>query len=169
MSYGPETYSRPAGPSATPTAAPPPAVHPGDGGRRVRWATEPTTAELVQQASEQVARLVRDELALARAEVAAKARHAGAGAGLLGGGGLLALYGVGALVLAAILGLAVVLPGWLAALIVGAALLVLAAMLGLSGGVQLRMAVPPVPQRVARSVRADLDTVTNAVRGRGRA
>jgi hypothetical protein len=168
MSYGPETYSGPAGPSATPTAAPSPAAYPGDGGRQVRWAPEPTTAELVQQASEQISRLVRDELALARAEVASSARHAGAGAGLLGGGAVLALYGIGALVLAAILGLAVVLPGWLAALIVGGGLLVLAAMIGLSGGVQLRNAMPPVSQRVMSSVRADLDTVTNAVRSRGR-
>lgn len=48
--------------------------------------SEPSTAELVQRAAEQVSRLVRDELALARAELTAKGKHAGIGAGLLAGG-----------------------------------------------------------------------------------
>lgn len=157
MSQAPESQAPP------PPPPPPPAPPRPDGGA-VRVAGEPSTAELVQHASEQITRLVRDELALARSEVAAKARHAGVGAGLFGGGGVLALYGVGALVLAAVLGLAVVLPGWLSALIVGGALLVLAAVLAVTGRWQVRQAVPPVPQRVARSVRADLDTVTTAVR-----
>jgi uncharacterized membrane protein YqjE len=129
---------------------------------------ERSTAELVQHASEQIIRLVKDELALARVELAEKGRHAGRGAGLLGGGGLVALYGLGALVIAAVLGLAVVVPTWLAALIVGAALLVIAGLLALSGGFQVRQAVPPVPDEMAQSVRTDLESVAAAMRYRGR-
>ena len=44
-----------------------------------------------------------------------KAKHAGLGAGLFGGAGVVALYGVGALVATLVLGLALVLPAWLAA------------------------------------------------------
>ena len=52
----------------------------------------------MQRASEQISRLVRDELALAKAELTEKGKHAGIGVGLFGGGGVLALYGVGALI-----------------------------------------------------------------------
>jgi hypothetical protein len=61
----------------------------------------------------QVFQLVRGELELAKAELAEKGKRAGAGAGVV-----LAWFVVGALVTAAIAGLAVVRPVWLAALIV---------------------------------------------------
>ena len=58
----------------------------------------PSTAErsagdLVKDLSEQVSRLVRDELKLDQVEMTAKGKQAGAGAGLLGGAGLLAWSG----------------------------------------------------------------------------
>ncbi|MFJ6197702.1 phage holin family protein [Micromonospora sp. NPDC092111] len=137
--------------------------------RTSRTGSEPSTAELVQRATEQVSRLVRDELALARAELTQKGKHAGIGIGLFGGGGALALYGLGALVTAAILLLALVLPGWAAALIVAVVLFLIAGVLALVGKKQVSHAVPPVPTTTVRSVRADVDTVTAAVKDRGRA
>ncbi len=83
--------------------------------------SEPSTAELVQRAAEQMSRLVRDELALARAELTEKGKHAGIGLGLLAGGAALAFFGLGALLTAAILALALVLPAWGAAPKVAAA------------------------------------------------
>src|SRR4051812_50167699 len=68
----------------------------------VRPEAEPSTSELVQRASEQISRLVRDELALAKAELTEKGKHAGIGVGLFGGGGALALYGPGGLFATAI-------------------------------------------------------------------
>jgi hypothetical protein len=127
-----------------------------------------STAELVQQASEQVSRLVRDELALAKSELADKGRHAGVGAGLFGGSGLVALYALGALILAAIAGLAEAVPAWLSALIVGVALLLIAAVLALLGRRQVRQAVPPMPEEATHGVREDLAVVRTAVRERGR-
>ncbi|WP_433392605.1 phage holin family protein [Micromonospora sp. KLBMP9576] len=131
--------------------------------------SEPSTAELVQRATEQVSRLVRDELALARAELTEKGKHAGIGIGLFGGGGALALFGLGALVATAILLLDLVLPAWAAALIVAVVLFALAGVLALVGKKQVSQAVPPVPEAAVRSVRADVDTVTAAVKDRGRA
>jgi membrane protein len=64
--------------------------------------------ELVQDLSRQTSTLIRQEMRLAQAELAEKGRHAGKGAGMFGGAGLVALYGVGALIAAAILGLATV-------------------------------------------------------------
>jgi hypothetical protein len=46
-------------------------------------------------------------------------------------------------------------------------LLVLAAVMGLVGRAQVKKATPPVPTNAVRSVRADIDTVTEAVRDRG--
>jgi len=123
-----------------------------------------STAELVKTASEQISRLVRDELRLAQAEVAQKGKHAGIGAGLFGAGGLIALYGVAALITAVVLLLAYVMPTWLAAVIVGVVLLGVAGVLALVGKKQVQQAAPPVPEDTVRNVKADVATVTEAVK-----
>jgi MFS family permease len=137
-------------------------------GTPVQPGSDASTSELVQRASEQISRLVRDELALAKAELAEKGKHAGVGVGLFGGGGALALYGVGALIASGVLALALVMPGWLAALIVAVVLFVVAGILALVGKKQVSQAVPPMPKAAADSVRADVDAVTAAVKDRGR-
>src|SRR3712207_4660756 len=114
-------------------------------GDRARPAAEPSTSELVQRASEQISRLVRDELTLAKAELTEKGKHAGIGVGLFGGGGVLALYGLGVLIATAILALDIVMPAWLAALIVGVVLFAAAGILALVGKKQVKQAVPPMP------------------------
>jgi MFS family permease len=126
-----------------------------------------STAELVKLAAEQVSTLVRDELKLAQVELAAKGKRAGMGIGLFGAAGMVAMYGVGAVLAAVIIALAAVLPAWLAALLVGLVLLVLAGVMALVGRAQVKKATPPVPTSAVRSVRADIDTVTEAVRDRG--
>ncbi|HEY8471926.1 MAG TPA: phage holin family protein [Natronosporangium sp.] len=126
-----------------------------------------STAELVQQASEQVSRLVRDELTLAKAELAEKGRHAGVGVGLFGGSGVVVMYALGALIIAAIAGLAEALPTWLSALIIGVALLLIAGVMVLLGRRQVKQAVPPMPKEATDGVRADLAALKTAVRERG--
>src|SRR5688500_9435368 len=64
-----------------------------------------STAALVHDVAELVPRLVRQELDLAQAELTEKGKRAGAGAGLLGGSGVVGWFGVAALVAAAVLGL----------------------------------------------------------------
>lgn len=142
-------------PSSTPSRAVPPA------------ADDPasaTTGELVTRLSTQVSELVRGEMALARAELATKGKRAGVGAGLAGAGGVLALYGGGALVAAAVAGLALVLDVWLAALAVGAALLLLAGVLALAGRSSIRRATPPVPEEAVANARRDVDAVKERIR-----
>jgi Flp pilus assembly protein TadB len=129
--------------------------------------TDRSTAELVKLASEQVSRLVRDELRLAQIELARKGKHAGIGVGLFGAAGFLALYGLAALFAAATLALALVLPAWLATLIVAVALLAIAGILVLIGRGQLKRASPPVPAEAVDSVKEDIGTVTEAVKERG--
>ncbi len=125
---------------------------------------EPSAGELVKQVTEQLSRLVRDELRLARAEVTEKGKQAGLGAGLLGGGGVVALYGVGALLFAIGLGLAEVMPGWLAALIVAVVLFIVAGVLALLGRSHVSRATPPMPEETVRSVKADVDEIKERVR-----
>ncbi|MGH4015998.1 MAG: phage holin family protein [Pseudonocardiaceae bacterium] len=113
--------------------------------------------------SAQVSALVRDEMALATAEMKRKGAHAGVGIGLGGVGGVLALLGLGALAAAAVLGLATVLAAWLAALVIGVVLLVLAGGLSLAGIGQVRSATPPVPEQAVQSTKRDIETVKESV------
>jgi Flp pilus assembly protein TadB len=106
-----------------------------------------STATLVRLAGEQLSRLIRDELALARAEIAAKASGIGVGLGRFSGARLVALYGVGALLAAAVIALALVIPAWLAAVTVAVATFVVAAVLTLLG----RRAVRRVGSQPRRS------------------
>ena len=119
---------------------------------------EPTTGRLVHDLTEQTRELVRGEMALAKAELSDTVKHAGIGAGLFGGAGVIALYGGGALVAAAIAGLAVVLDVWLAALIVGVVLLAVAGVAALLGKKQVTQATPAVPA-TQRGVQRDVATL----------
>ena len=139
-------------------------------GSPARPATDQSTSELVQKASEQLTRLVRDEIALAKAELTEKGKHAGIGVGLFGGGGVLALYGVGALLATLIIVLDLFLPLWLAALIVTVVLFAAAGILALLGKKQVTQAVPPEPSSAIESAKADVDEVKHAIKsGRSRA
>lgn len=119
----------------------------------------PSIGELVSTLSEKLSLLVRDEIRLAKAELAAKAKHAGTGAGLIGAAAFLGFFGFAALVTTAILGLANAVDPWLAALIVGAVLLIIAAVLAMVGKKALEQGSPPVPQRTQASIKADVAAV----------
>jgi Flp pilus assembly protein TadB len=114
---------------------------------------------LVRQLPGQVSRLIRDEIRAAQMELSEKLKAAGLGAGLLVGGAVLALFAFGALIAAAILGLAEVLAPWLSALIVGVVLLLIAVVLALLGQRRLKKGIPPLPQDSIESVKADIRTV----------
>ena len=123
-----------------------------------------STGELVKQLSEQVTVLIRDELKLAQLEMTRKGKQAGVGAGLLGGSGLVALYGVGCLIACAVIAISGVVAAWLAALVVGAALLAAAAVAALMGRGRLQKTVPPVPEEAVGSVKADVEEIKERTR-----
>ncbi|MFI0422005.1 phage holin family protein [Spongiactinospora sp. 9N601] len=114
------------------------------------------TGELVKQAAQQVSDLMRAELRLAVAEIKDKGRSAGIGAGLLSGAGVAALYGGAALLAAVIAALALVMPVWVAALIVAVVLFVVAGVLGLLGRNRVNRASPPLPSQAMRTTRQDV-------------
>jgi membrane protein len=127
--------------------------------RFTRTEQDKPLGELVQDLSRQTSTLIRQEMRLAQTELTEKGRHAGKGAGMFGGAGLVALYGVGALIAAAILGLATVLEPWIAAAAIGAGLLLVAGILALTGKKELEEAGPPKPEQAIDSVQLDIETV----------
>lgn len=110
------------------------------------------------QLSEQTSRLVRDELHLAQLELKETVKHAGLGAGLFGAAGLLALFGLGALIATAISALALLLPWWAASLIVALALFLAAGIAAAVGKKQVKQA-SPMPERTVENVKRDVEEV----------
>jgi hypothetical protein len=126
---------------------------------RTEERSERPVGDLVQELSQQTATLVRQEMRLAQAELQQKGKHAGIGAGMFGGAGLVALYGVGALIAAAILLIGTAVEPWIAAVIVGVLLLAVAGVLALLGRKQVEQATPPKPERAMESVQDDIQHV----------
>ena len=123
-----------------------------------------STGQLIGQLTEQISRLVRDEARLAQAEMTQKAKTLGVGAGLFGGAGLFAFFGLAALITTGILALALLVPAWLAALIVAVVLFAIAGVLALVGKKDVQKGSPPVPTEAISSVKADISTVKESAR-----
>ena len=117
--------------------------------------------ELMGQLSSQLSRLVRDEIRLAQKEFQQSAKQASVGAGLFGVAGLLAFFGFAGVTAAAIAALALVLPVWAAALIVGAALFVAAGVAALLSKGRADGVTPVAPESVA-SVKKDVQELKDA-------
>ena len=147
-------------------------VHPvsapaGTGGASVVEPANPadrSTGELIRDMSADLSKLVRDEIRLAQAEVGAKAKQAGIGIGAFGGAGVVALYGLGVLIAAAVLGMANVVSPWLAALIVAVILFLVAGVAALVGRNKLKQAAPPVPSRTIESVKTDVAEIKESIK-----
>jgi len=108
--------------------------------------------------------LLKAELAHLKAEFAEKAKYAGVGIGLMVVAAGFGFFALGTLVAAAVLGLAVVLPGWLAALIVFVALLLLAGILVLIGVQSFKKMNGVAPSQTIDSIKED----TEAFKGMGK-
>lgn len=142
--------------SSQPVVAYPPSPSEADG---------VSTAQLVSRLAEELSRLARNEYKLARMRLQRNGKRAGLGAGMMGGAGAMAAYGGACLVAAAIIALALVMPAWAAAIVVGIVLLVGAAIAGLVGRKTLRSAAPgSVPKETLESLSADVHTLLEHAR-----
>lgn len=112
--------------------------------------------ELTKDLVAQLRRLVASELALFKAEMAAKAKAAGVGAGLLVAALMFVFFALCTLVTTAVLAFALIVPAWLAALIVAGILLVLGIIAALIGRASLKRGVPPVPDDLKQELGDDL-------------
>ena len=125
---------------------------------------EESVAELTRRLSDETTRLVRAEVELAKAELAAKGKQVGVGAGMFGGAGLVGLYALGALTAAVVLALSTAVAGWLAAVIVAVIYAAVAGVLALRGKSQVQSATPPVPERAVESVKEDVEWTKQRVK-----
>jgi hypothetical protein len=113
-------------------------------------------AELMRDLSQQSTELIRQEIELAKAELRAKGKSAGVGAGMFGAAGLIALFGVGALTACLVLALATAMDAWLAALIVAVVYLAAAGVAALVGKGKVQEATPPAPEQAIASTKEDV-------------
>jgi uncharacterized membrane protein YqjE len=124
----------------------------------------PSLVELLTELPTRVTDLVHHEIELLKTEVIGKAKALGIGAGLLFGAVLFLGAMIGVLLTAAILALSLVMPGWLAALLVAAFLLIVALILALIGWRILKRGIPPIPTESIHSLQSDV----RVIRGLGK-
>jgi len=124
---------------------------------------EKSTAELVRDLTDQFSHLARTEVQLAVREVKNKAKHAGVGAASIGVAGVLAGYGIAILFAGLVLLLALAVPAWVAAMIVGAAVLLVAGVAALVAKSQFRKSAP-MPSDAVDSTKEDIQVVKEAAK-----
>ena len=117
---------------------------------------EQPIGDLLKQLSQETTTLVRQELELAKAEMAEKGKQAGKGAGMFGGAGVVGFLALAALTAALILALDTGMKAWLAATCVGLVYAAIAAVLALTGRKEVQQATPPVPEQTVDSVKEDV-------------
>ena len=116
-----------------------------------------STGDLLKELSDQTTTLVKQEIDLAKAELAQKGKTAGIGAGMFGGAGL---FGVGAFAALTTFFIALLdgaVPIWLAALIVAVVYAAVAGALALQGRNKVQEAGPPMPEQAKESVKEDVE------------
>jgi hypothetical protein len=136
-----------------------------DGLRGARALDDESAPGLLGRLVDDITKLFRNELALARAETMEAAQRAKGGIGAVATGAGVLLLGALALVAAVILGLAEVMAPWLAALLVGVVLAVVGYVMVSSGKKRLEPSNFTL-ERTQESLRRDKDTVTHSVSGR---
>jgi len=114
---------------------------------------EQSLGSLLKGIGEDSSLLMRQEIALAKAELGEKAAQVGKGIGLGVAAAIILLAALGAGTAAAIAGLDVVIPLWAAALAVMGAEIVLAALLGLIAKSRLTKATPVAPERAVQNLK----------------
>jgi hypothetical protein len=118
---------------------------------------------LLSDLARQSGLLLRQEVALVKAEMLGKLTQVGTGVGMLAAGGLVAFAGLLYVLAAAMFGLAMVVDLWLAALIVGMAVLILGGALLWIGRARLQ-AENLTPRRTIRSLKDDAEWAREQMR-----
>ena len=118
---------------------------------------ERPVGELLRQLADETTTLVKQELELAKAEMAEKGKRAGVGAGMWGAAGVVGLLALGALTAFFILALDGAVPNWAAALIVAVVYGAIAGVLYLRGKERVEAVGKPVPEEAIDNVKEDVE------------
>ena len=112
---------------------------------------------LLRELGDEIATLVRQEIALAKVEIAEKTKPVAASAGMFGGTALLGLGAFGAFTAFLIALLSLELQLWASALIVTVVYGAVAFVLAQTGKKKLQEAAPLLPEQTAQSVKEDIE------------
>jgi hypothetical protein len=113
--------------------------------------------DVARDLTRDVSLLVRQEVELAKAEMAQKGRVAAPGLGMIGAAGVVGLAAAGAVTAFLILVLSTFLDEWLAALIVGVVLAAVAYVLAKQGKERVADAGAPIPEQTIETVKEDVE------------
>ena len=113
--------------------------------------------EVAKELTSDLALLVRQEIELAKTEMAEKGRTAAPGLAMFGGAGVVGLCAAGALTAFLVLVFSLFLTEWAAALIVGAVLAAVAFVLTRQGKERVADAGKPVPEQTIETVKEDVE------------
>jgi uncharacterized membrane protein YqjE len=111
--------------------------------------------EILENIASNLTQIVQAEFRLAKSELKDGAEKVAGPGAALGAGVVLAFYGLGFLLLAAVYALSLVVAVWLAALIVGGGLVVVAGILITAGGMKLKR-VNLIPGKTIQSLEEDV-------------
>ena len=126
-------------------------------------AVQRKVGDVLQDILSNLQEIIRAELLLAKAELKEKGERASKPLVILGAGVILGILALGFLLLAAVYGLALVIPQWLAALIVGVALAIFAGILTFTSRKALRR-IDPVPERTVQTVKENVQWTKDRIR-----
>jgi uncharacterized membrane protein YqjE len=127
--------------------------HSGRANQGLRITALPKTLKLIFQLAP---RQLNDEIALAKVEVKRKGKQLGVAGAFFGVAAVFAAFLLTGLIVAAIMGLATIMPAWLAALLICAVFLLIALIGGLVGLRKFKKAMPLVPEDTIRGLKHDL-------------
>lgn len=120
--------------------------------------TQRTVADVLQDIVANIQQIIRDEFRLAQVELKEKGARASRPAGMLAIGASLGLYALGFTLLAAMFALSIVMPHWLAALLLALFLGVSAVAL-VSAGLGALKRIDPVPGKTVQTVKENVQWV----------
>lgn len=136
----------------------------GGGAARIREAAQPagerTMADIIKDIVANLQEIMRSEINLARAEMTQKAMTAGRAAAVAVVGGVVALYAIAFVLVCIFDALALAIPYWASALIIGAVLLIAAGVM-VSAGINRLKKLSPKPTETIRSIREDVQWLRN--------
>lgn len=127
--------------------------HSGGTNGALRISALPRTLKLIFKLAP---RQLNDEIALAKVEIKRKGIEVGVAAAVLAVALVFVAFLVVGLIVAAIMGLATIMPAWLAALLVCGVFLLIAVIAGLVGVSKFKQAMPLVPSDTIRGLKHDL-------------
>lgn len=135
----------------------------GDSGPQGRTGGESSLGDLFTGLTYDLSTLVRKEIDLARTETLEKVSQATRSVVFMVAGGMLAYAGLIALIIAAAVALANVMPFWLSTLVVGLLVLIVGTVLVQSGRSMLSN-ISIVPEKTVESIKEDTEWVKEQVR-----